>query len=183
MKQILIFGTLLLGCCLAIAQMGSSPNQDQQGAAPQAYPQVQTPSEQANPANQPALPPDSSAPVQAQEQAADSANQTASSQIVTVQGCLSQSASSFMLADNLGNNYQLTGNESKLAKLVGKEIQVSGTATSNAVSLPGAMSSDTADTAASASPGAFAQISVSNARKIANVCPGGTATGSSAIGE
>jgi hypothetical protein len=174
MKKILTLGTLLLGCCLAVvAQTGSTPNQAPQGAAPSAYPQVQTPSEQASPANPSALPPDSNAPGQAtQEKAADPAKQTATSQITTVQGCLSQSADGFMLADKLGKNYQLGGNTSQLAGLVGKEIQVTGRTISNG-SAPGSMSSDS-----SAEPaGALAQISVSKVRKIADVCSAASATG------
>jgi hypothetical protein len=192
MKKILTLGTLLLGCCLAVAQTGNYPNQTPQGAAPSAYPQDQTgqpQSNQAGPADPSALPPDSNAPGQAaQDQAAAPANQTATSQITTVEGCLSQSAGSFMLADNSGNNYQLSGDTSQLASLVGMEIQVNGVAKSSSASGqssidPGAMSSDSA---ASASPGAFAQIEVSKVRKIANVCSSGSAdsaAGSSSTGK
>jgi hypothetical protein len=156
MKKILTLGTLLLGCCLAVvAQTGSTPNQAPQGAAPSA------------------VTPDSSAAGQAtQGMAADPAKQTATSQITTVQGCLSQSADGFMLADKLGKNYQLGGNTSQLAGLVGKEIQVTGRTISNG-SAPGSMSSDS-----SAEPaGALAQISVGKVRKIADVCSAASATG------
>jgi len=174
MKKILILGTLLLGCCLAaVAQTGSSTNQDQQGAAPSAYSQdqtVQTPSEQAPSAQ----PPDSNAPEQSMQAAP-----TATSQIATVQGCLSQSADGFMLSDNLGNNYQLGGDTSQLASLTGKEVQVSGMTISNGAPSPGAMSSDNADSAGSAAgaQGSNAQISVTKVRKIADVCSAGSATG------
>jgi len=129
MKKILTLGAVLLGCCLvAFAQTGSSQDQNPQGAAPSAYPQVQTPSEQAAPAN----------PAAMQQQAAQPA---ATSQIATVQGCLSQSADGFLLSDNLGNNYQLGGDTSQLGDLVGKEVQVSGMTISNGPSEPGSMSS------------------------------------------
>lgn len=171
MKKILTLGTLLLGCCLvAFAQTGSSQNQTSQGAAPSAYPQVQTPSEQAAPANPAAMPPDTSAGGQASQQQA--AQPAATSQIATVQGCLSQSADGFMLSDNLGNNYQLGGDTSQLAGLIGNEVQVTGRTISNG-SDPGAMSSDSA----SAQAAAFAQISVSKVRKIADVCSAASGTG------
>ena len=173
MKKILTLGTLLLGCCLmAFAQTGSSQNQTPQGAAPSAYPQVQTPSEQVAPANPAAMPPDTGAGGQAPQQQA--APPAAASQIATVQGCLSQSADGFMLADNLGNNYQLGGDTSKLAGLIGKEVQVTGMTISNGASDPGSMSSDDASSAA---PEEYAQISVSKVRKIADVCSAASATG------
>ena len=53
-----------------------------------------------------------------------------------------------MLADNLGNNYQLGGDTSQLAGLIGKEVQVTGMTISNGASDPGAMSSDDASSAA-----------------------------------
>jgi hypothetical protein len=178
MKKILTLGTLLLGCCLAVvAQTGSTPNQAPQGVAPSASPQDQMgqpPANQADPAAPPAVTPDSSAAGQAtQEKAADPAKQTATSQITTVQGCLSKSADGFMLADKLGKNYQLGGNTSQLAALVGKEVQVTGRTISNGGSKPGSMSSD-----GSAEPaGALAQISVSKVQKIADVCSAASATG------
>jgi hypothetical protein len=176
MKKILTLGTLLLGCCLAVvAQTGAAPNQTPQGAAPSASQDQmgQPPANQADPAAPPAVTPDSSAAGQAtQEKAADPAKQTATSQITTVQGCLSQSADGFMLADKLGKNYQLGGNTSQLAALVGKEVQVTGRTISKG-SAPGSMSSDS-----SAQPaGALAQISVSKVRKIADVCSAASATG------
>ncbi len=176
MKKILILGTLFLGCCLAAAaQTGSYRNDQAPSSAPPQNQTVQTPSEQATPS---ALPPDTNAPEQSM-QAADPTTQGATSQIATVLGCLSQSANGFMLADNLGNNYQLGGDTSQLAGLTGKEVQVSGMTISNGVPAPNAMSSDNSMSADSTvvSQGSFAQINVSKVRKIADVCSAGSATG------
>jgi hypothetical protein len=179
MKKILTLGTLLLGCCLmGFAQTGSSQDQTPQAAPPSDSPQVQTPSEQAAPAAE--MPPDTSAAgPETQEQAVAPASQS-DAQVTTVEGCLSQSANGFMLADNVGNNYQLSGGTSELAGLVGKEVQVSGRTISNGALNPGAMSSDdaSADNASAAgTPNAYAQISVKRVRKIANVCSAASATG------
>ncbi len=176
MKKILTLGTLLLGCCLMTFAQTGSQDEAPQGAPPAPSPQVQTPSEQAVPPAE--MPPDTSAAGQGtQEQAAAPANQS-NAQVTTVQGCLSQSANGFMLADNVGNNYQLSGDTSKLAGLVGKEVRVSGMTIANGGQDPGAMSSDDASADnASVTPAAYAQISVSQVRKIANVCSAASATG------
>lgn len=193
MKKILTLGTMLLGCCLMTFAQTGSQDEAPQGMPPSPYPQVQTPSEQAVPP--PEMPPDTSAVGQGtQEQAAAPANQS-DAQVTTVQGCLSRSASGFMLADNVGNNYQLSGDTSKLAGLVGKEVRVSGMTISNGAPDPGAMSSDDTsvndaaandaavndaapdNASAAATPDAYAQISVQRARKIANVCSAASATG------
>jgi hypothetical protein len=177
MKKILTLGTILLGCCLAAAgQTGGSTTQDQPGTAPSAYPQGQSPAVQENPAAPSAVAPDASAPGQAaQEQAADPAQQSAISQLTTVQGCLSKSAGDFILAEDSGQNYQLAGDTSQLAGLIGKEVQVSGMAMSNGGQDPSSMSSDNADSS-SGPASSFAQISVSKVRKIANVCSAPAAT-------
>ncbi|MGC2208976.1 MAG: hypothetical protein WA532_02595 [Candidatus Korobacteraceae bacterium] len=177
MKKIVTLGTLLLGCCLMTFAQTGSQDEAPQGAPPSGSPQVQTPSEQAVPPAE--MPPDTSAAGQGtQEQAAAPANQSGDAQVTTVQGCLSQSANGFMLADNVGNNYQLSGDTSKLAGLVGKEVRVSGMTIANGGQDPGAMSSDDASAdSTSVTPEAYAQISVSRVRKIANVCSAASATG------
>ncbi len=48
----------------------------------------------------------------------------------TIEGCLGGSAGSYTLTAKDGTMYQLTGNTDKLAKHVGHEIQVTGTASS-----------------------------------------------------
>ena len=52
MKKILTLGTLLLGCCLAVAaQTGSTPNQMPPSSTPSTFPQDQTGQTPSNPAN------------------------------------------------------------------------------------------------------------------------------------
>ena len=88
---------------------------------------------------------------------------------IKVQGCLSQSPDgNFILADKSGNNFQLSGDTSKLSSLMGSEVRVAGTAWTSAPR-PGAMASG-----APAEP--VIQISVSKVRKVAGSCASGSST-------
>lgn len=169
-------GTLLLGCCLvASAQMGSTPNQTPQGSTPPTFPQTQTgqtPANPTTPADPSAIPPDTHAPGQMSgNHAADHSAQASTS----VQGCLSQAADgNFMLADNSGNSFQLRGETSQLASLLGKEVKVEGTAVPTSGSTAGSMASPTSSASQSpASPssqGTTTQFSVSDVHKVADAC-------------
>lgn len=55
----------------------------------------------------------------------------------TVTGCLSGSSGNYMLKDNSGNMYQLTGDTAKLSDHVGHTIQVKGTTSSSGSSSSG----------------------------------------------
>lgn len=178
MKNALTLGTLLLGCCLAAtAQMGSTPNQAPPGSTPSTFPQDQTvPSHPVNPADRSANPPDTNAPGQmTHDHAGDQAGRASSSQVTTIQGCLSQSQGNFMLADNSGNKFQLRGDTSKLNSYIGKEVKVDGMAASGG-SNAGAMASSTSTSSGSGTEtGTATQFSVSDVHKVADACTMGSA--------
>lgn len=178
MKKTLTLGTLLLGCCLAAAaQTGGTQNQNLPGTPASAYPQDQTGQTQSNPAmaNPSAMPPDSNAPGPAQPQAAAPATQTATAQPMTAQGCLSKSVDgSFMLADNSGQSFQLSGDTTLLTSYIGMEVRVDGTAVPNGAENPGSMSSSAAPDSSGTVPGTFPQISVNKVQKVADNCGSGS---------
>jgi len=171
MKKALTLGMLLLGCCLAAAAQ-TTPNQTPPVSTPPTFPQDQTgqsPSNPSNPSDPSAIPPDTDAPGMTHGQAADQETQSPSSQMTTIQGCLSQSQSgNFMLADNSGNSFQLRGDAAKLASYIGNEVKVDGIAMTTG-SNAGAMSSpNSADSGSMA--GTSAQFNVNNVRKLSDTC-------------
>jgi hypothetical protein len=102
-------------------------------------------------------------------QAADQETQSASSQMTTIQGCLSQSQSgSFMLADNSGNSFQLRGDTAKLASYIGNEVKVDGIAMTSGTSA-GAMSSPSSTDSGSLA-GTATQFNVNSVHKLADTC-------------
>lgn len=86
----------------------------------------------------------------------------------TVEGCLSGSSGSYMLTDQNGTMYQLTGDTAKLSEHVGHEIKVSGTSSSadNSAGSPG--------TAAGASGSAQQTIQVASVKHISKTCKSGS---------
>jgi hypothetical protein len=87
---------------------------------------------------------------------------------VTVDGCLSGSAGSYMLKDKTsGTTYNLTGNTSKLGPHVGHEVQITGTPSSAS----GANASGSATSSGSASGmGGENTLRVSSMKHIAASC-------------
>lgn len=170
MKKVLTFGTLLLGCCLA-ATAQTTPNQTPPVSTPPTFPQDQT--GQASPADRSAIPPDTNAPETTSGEAAGRQTQMPSSQMTSLQGCLSQSqAGNFILADISGNSFQLSGDTAKLAGYIGNQVKVDG------IALParpgtGSMSSP-ASTDSGSSPGTAAEFSVSKIHKMADSCATGS---------
>lgn len=82
----------------------------------------------------------------------------------TIEGCLRQvSEGNFVIVQTSGKSYQLSGDTSKLAGMIGTEIRVFGFLMAGDVSLPGAMASRTDSDSGE-------QISVSEASKIAETC-------------
>jgi hypothetical protein len=129
-KKILTLGTLLLGCCLAAAAQSQNPTNPEFNQSGEAA------------ANPPA--------------AGNSISGTD-----WIRGCLSQSSDgSFMLADNSGNSFQLSGDTSKLSSYIGKQIQVHGT---NSETTADAMSSD-------AAVGGAKQFTVKQVQKLSDTC-------------
>jgi hypothetical protein len=164
MKKTLMFGTLLLGCCLAaVAQTGSTPNQTPPASTPSTFPQDQTgqtPANPATPAAPSAIPPDTSATGMARDHAKASASEPSDSPVADLEGCLSQSSDgAFMLVDKSGNSFQLHGDRSKFNSYLGKQVRVDGIAGS---SNPGAMSGSSA--------GAATAFNVSDIHKVSDAC-------------
>lgn len=96
-----------------------------------------------------------------------SAAEAGKTQTTTVQGCLSQSPDgAFLLADNAGDLFLLSGDASQLTTYVGKMVRVHGIAMNSSASGADAMAGDTAD----ASTGVAQQFHVSSAQKVADTC-------------
>jgi Protein of unknown function (DUF5818) len=55
---------------------------------------------------------------------------TSSGSTATVEGCLSSNNGNYTLTDSHGNNFQLTGDTSKLSDHVGHTVKITGTMTS-----------------------------------------------------
>jgi len=147
MKKTLTLGTLLLGCCLAAAAQ-----------APGA--QSQTPPA-ATPTDQGAIPSSQNTP--------DQAAQPGSSQVTTIQGCLSKSSDgNFVLAENSGDSFRLQGDTAKLESYIGKQVKLEGMVITSDTTA-GAMSSNTSPDSGSPA-GAAKQFNVNNVHKVANTC-------------
>jgi hypothetical protein len=86
----------------------------------------------------------------------------------TVEGCLSSSGGSYMLTDQNGTMYQLSGDTAKLSEHVGHEIKVSGTSSSadNSASSTGA--------ANGASGSAQPTLQVASVKHISKTCKSGS---------
>lgn len=82
----------------------------------------------------------------------------------TVEGCLSGSSGSYMLTDQNGTMYQLSGDTAKLSEHVGHEVKVSGTSSSGGSTEP----------ANGASGGAQQTLQVSSVKHISKTCKSGS---------
>ena len=86
----------------------------------------------------------------------------------TIEGCLSGSSGNYMLTDQNGTMYQLSGDTAKLSEHVGHEIKVSGTSSS------ADNSASSAGTANSASGSAQQTIQVASVKHISKTCKSGS---------
>jgi hypothetical protein len=82
----------------------------------------------------------------------------------TVEGCLSGSSGSYMLTDQNGTMYQLSGDTAKLSEHVGHEVKVSGTSSSGGGSEP----------SNGASGAAQQTLQVSSVKHISKTCKSGS---------
>ncbi|HEY1272186.1 MAG TPA: DUF5818 domain-containing protein [Terriglobales bacterium] len=89
----------------------------------------------------------------------------------TVQGCLSGSDGSFMLTDQSGTTYRLTGDTSKLSEHVGHEVKITGT-TSAGPAASGSSPSSSAGSTPGASEGSQ-ELQVSSVNHVAKSCTSG----------
>lgn len=97
-------------------------------------------------------------------QSSEHGSQTAAGGQTTVEGCLSGSSGSYMLTDQNGTMYQLSGDTAKLSEHVGHEIKVTGTSSSGG----------NAEPASGASAGAQQTIQVSSVKHISKTCKSGS---------
>jgi hypothetical protein len=168
MKNTLILGTFLLGCCLvAVGQTSSSSSTSDQSPGYSSQTGSSQGSSGAGSAGQAAVP--------SEQQGAMSANEGMQAGSKTsIRGCLSKAADgSYQLTAFNGNTYQLSGDTAQLGMHVGHEVRLDGVQSS--ATAPGAMS-------ASPSGQAQQQFSVSKVHHVANTCRatgGGSSTGGS----
>jgi hypothetical protein len=153
MKKVLLASAFLfLSSTFVLAQ--SSPSSP--SSTDQQQPSTTSPSstDQQQPSN----------PSPSMPQSDQSASQTSSmgaGNEQKIEGCLSQGANGFTLADASGTTYNLTGDTSKLSSHVGEQVEVHGTPSSSPSS---AASSQTAG-------GASAQnFDVKSVKRIAKSC-------------
>jgi hypothetical protein len=99
-------------------------------------------------------------------QSSEQGSRTSAGGQTTVEGCLSGSNGNYMLTDQNGTMYQLTGDTAKLSEHVGHEIKVSGTSSSASDSSTG--------TATGASGSAQQTIQVTSVKHIAKTCKSGS---------
>jgi len=85
----------------------------------------------------------------------------------TIQGCLSQGANGFTLADASGTSYNLTGDTSKLSSHVGEQVEVKGTPSSSAASSTNPSSNPSA---AAPSSSAGQNFDVKSVKRISKSC-------------
>ena len=167
MKTVLLAGAFLLSSSFMMAQ-SQSP-----ASTPPTLPQSQSqPSPDQNTSS-----PSSTMP------STDQSSQTSSSQssmgsqsegsAQKIEGCLSQGANGFTLADASGTTYNLTGDTSKLSSHVGEQVEVKGMPAS------GSAASSSASPSTPASDNASAQGQASAAGSNA----GGASSAASASGQ
>lgn len=86
----------------------------------------------------------------------------------TIQGCLSQGANGFTLADASGTTYNLTGDTSKLSSHVGEEVEVKGMASSGSAASSTAPSSSAAGATPSSAAGQ--NFDVKSVKRVSKSC-------------
>jgi hypothetical protein len=70
-------------------------------------------------------------------------NQTGAAGQVSVQGCLQGSNGSYTITDNNGTTYQLQGDNAKLSKHVGHQVEITGSTSGSSASSTGGTSAGT----------------------------------------
>ena len=149
MRKVLLSGLLLLVCS---AWMAAQTSTSQSSSTPSG----------------------TSATSQTSDQSSSTSGATSgsSSSQTSIEGCLSGSTGSYSLTDNSGTTYQLQGDDSKLSKHVGHEIQVKGSEGSASASPSGASPSSSAS---SSSTGASAgkSFNVTSVKMVSATCSSG----------
>ena len=97
-------------------------------------------------------------------QNSEQGSRTSAAGQTTVEGCLSGSSGSYMLTDQNGTMYQLSGDTAKLSEHVGHEIKVIGTSSAGGSTEP----------ANGASGGAQQTLQVSSVKHISKTCKSGS---------
>src|SRR5579864_889262 len=90
----------------------------------------------------------------------------------SIEGCLSGSTGNYTLADNSGTTYNLQGDDAKLSKHVGEEVEVKGSVGSASSSPAGASPSSSSSSSSSATS-AGKTFNVTSVKKISSTCSSG----------
>ncbi len=112
-----------------------------------------------------------------QDQSAQSSSMGTSGSEQTIQGCLSQGANGYTLADNSGTTYNLTGDTSKLSSHVGEEVAVKGSPSSSS-SAASSTSPSTSASSAAPSSASGQNFDVKSVKRVSKSCSTSGATGS-----
>lgn len=172
MKTVLLAGAFLLSSSFMMAQ-SQSP-----ASTPPTLPQSQSqPSPDQNTAT-PSSSPSSTMPSASSDQQSSMGSQSASDNSASqkIEGCLSQGANGFTLADASGTTYNLTGDTSKLSSHVGEQVEVKGSKDSGSAASSAAPSASSDSSAASAGSSSAAgasagqSITVHSVKRIAKTC-------------
>ena len=116
--------------------------------------------------------PSSSTSPSSQSQSSQASPSDSSGSNQTVQGCLSQSGSNFVLKADSGTTYQLSGDTSQLGAHVGHEVQITGS-TAQPQPSAAAGSAGSSSGASSSSSDNQQTLTVSGLKHISNTCSSG----------
>ncbi len=188
MKATLTMCTFLLGSSLwLVGQQPATPNTN---STPPTFPTDQQQQAPLPDRPQSTLPPDTSAPQSSQTpsttpdtsaQSSQTASQSSSASAATnqtLEGCLSQAPAGggFILTDNSGVQYTLTGSTSDLSSHVGEQVRITGDVTQASASAPSANTDNpeakgsTSSASSAASMSNQGSISVSKVKKVSGSC-------------
>jgi hypothetical protein len=173
-KLALATAFLFASSMFVMAQSTSSPSSTDQAQQPSSTTTTNTQSTTTTtPSDQSSQQPSAQQPA---DQSSMGSQSSTSGSEQTIQGCLSQGANGFTLADASGTTYNLTGDTSKLSSHVGEEVQVKGSASSSSSA---ASSTAPSSSAAGATPSSASgqNFDVKSVKRISKSC---STSGSSA---
>src|SRR5512143_410869 len=167
-KLALATAFLFASSMFVMAQSTGSPSStDQQ--QPSATSPSSSPS--ASPSSTDQQSPSSASPSSSPSQSDQSAQSSmGSSSEQKIEGCLSQGANGFTLADASGTSYNLTGDTSKLSSHVGEQVEIKGAPSSGSSAASSGAASSSAASGASPSSASGQNFEVKSVKKIAKSC-------------
>jgi hypothetical protein len=115
--------------------------------------------------------PSSQSPSSSPSSTSQMGSKSSSGSSQTVQGCLSGSDGNFMLTDQSGTTYRLTGDTSKLSEHVGHEVKVTGSTSAGSAASGASAGSEAGST--SGASGGSQELQVSSVKHVAKSCTSG----------